>query len=176
MVFSIPGATTCCRIRIARVVPRGYDPIVGELRRSDPYDDHYVPPPRHGLRAIIIPKWRRDDWVDPRKKKRKREKNSGICLISSSVVRFPRPSRRPIGGATGGGRRMLTRAIIKFEWERLESACNCLLFDPPVPIKRINELIVTAGRPRLQRISKFCFITGWILESLRSRGSKIERI
>lgn len=41
---------------------------------------------------------------------------------------------------------MLTRAIIKFEWERLESACNCLLFDPPVPIKRINELIVTAGR------------------------------
>lgn len=51
MVFSIPGATTCCRIRIARVVPRGYDPIVGELRRSDPYDDHYVPPPRHGLRA-----------------------------------------------------------------------------------------------------------------------------
>lgn len=41
---------------------------------------------------------------------------------------------------------MLTRAIIKFEWERLESACNCLLFDPSVPIKRINELIVTAGR------------------------------
>lgn len=109
-------------------------------------------------------------------KKREREKNSGICLISSSVVRFPRPSRRPIGEATGGGRRMLTRAIIKFEWERLESACNCLLFDPPVPIKRINELIVTAGRPRLQRISKFCFITGWILENLRSRGSKIERI
>lgn len=72
---------------------------------------------------------------------------------------------------------MLTRAIIKFEWERLESACNCLLFDPPVPIKRINELIVTAGRPRLQRISKFCSLDGYCgLESLRSRGSKIERI
>lgn len=42
MVFSIRGTTRCRYIGIVRVLPRGYDPIVGELRRSDPRDSSII--------------------------------------------------------------------------------------------------------------------------------------
>lgn len=132
--FSIPGATTRRRVRIVRVLPRGYDPIVGELRRSDPYDSSTIITCRRHATDYELLSFQSgggDDWVDPRKKKKK--KNSGICLISWSVVPFPRP---PLGRPIGGKRRrtMLTRAIIKFELEQLESVRK-LLFYSPAPIK-----------------------------------------
>lgn len=69
----------------------------------------------------------------------------------------PFPLGRPIGGKRR--RTMLTRAIIKFELEQLESVRK-LLFYSPAPIKpdqRIDRLSVVDR----DWASRSCFITGY---------------